>query len=182
MVGFTLRFTPSKLYIYRKLVWTRKSFLYLWWPTLIKYSAVRSSRLENLTTPSLERFTLCKQELNCYIENAFKATLYVWPWLYDINYYSRLQAVLLLNCYSYVKRYSCARMFKIVRIYYLNCCVLDKVLFLTFFTVFIWRISWVWLSVLARSRGFLWSSSYRQTVFHTLIFHFPLLSLIYSDQ
>ena len=28
-------------------------------------------RLETLTTPSLEQFTLCKQELNCYIENPF---------------------------------------------------------------------------------------------------------------
>ena len=35
------------------------------WPTLISYSTVRSFLLENLTTPSLELFTLCKQVLNC---------------------------------------------------------------------------------------------------------------------
>ena len=31
------------------------------WPTFISYSTVCSFWLENLTTPSLERFTLCKQ-------------------------------------------------------------------------------------------------------------------------
>ena len=31
----------------------------------------------------------------------------------------RLQAVFLLNCYSYVKRYSCAGMFEIVYNYYI---------------------------------------------------------------
>ena len=115
MVRFTLRFIPFKLYIDGKRCWTWKIFLYLWWPSLISYSTMCSFRQENLPMPSLERFTLCKQELNCQIEknfqcNGLRLTLTLWRIDYDVP----LQPVLLWNCYKSVQRCSRTRMSEIV--------------------------------------------------------------------
>ena len=70
------------------------------------------------------------------------------------------------------KRHSCARMFQIVDINYLNCCVLEKVLCSRSLLLF-WRISWLWLSVLmvlGRSREFLWIRSYTDKLVLTRLF------------